>query len=46
MKLSSAEIRVAVENALNEDLGPCDATTLATVMVGFTCCAAFCDDES
>ncbi len=31
MKLSAAEIRIAVKNALAEDLGSGDATTLATV---------------
>jgi nicotinate-nucleotide pyrophosphorylase (carboxylating) len=31
VKLSAAEIRVAVKNALSEDLGSGDATTLATV---------------
>ena len=39
MKLSATEIRAAVQAALAEDIGPGDATTLATVPAGLTASA-------
>jgi nicotinate-nucleotide pyrophosphorylase (carboxylating) len=45
MKLSVNEIRAAVKAALAEDIGPGDATTLATVPTGLKASALMCARE-